>query len=207
MTKKKKEETEVEEEEVSIECDAPIEPRMVTLYGDLEEERAMEVINGVLSLDALGTRTFTIEEEGEVTERTYCQPIELFISTYGGSASDMFSIYDTMRMVDSPIYTVGIGKVMSAGVLLLAAGEKGHRRIGKNCRVMIHSVLGGSHGSIHNVENEVEEMRWTQERCIECLVEETSMSRRQLNSMLKQKTNIYLSAEEAVKYGIADKIV
>jgi len=180
---------------------------MVTLYGDLEEERSMEVVNGLLSLDSLGSITFTDEEEGETLEKTIYQPIELFISTYGGSASDMFSIYDTIRMIGSPVHTVGIGKVMSAGVLLLAAGEKGYRKIGKNCRVMIHSVLGGSHGSIHNVENEVEEMRWIQERCIECLVEETKMSRRRLNSMLKQKTNIYLSAEEAVKYGIADEII
>ena len=212
MTDKEKEKAaeaaEVAEgEEVSIECSQPTEPRIITLYGDIEEEHAQEVVDGMLSLDAIGTRTFTMEEEGKKVEKAYCQPIEFFISTYGGSASDMFSIYDTIRMIDSPVYTVGIGKVMSAGVLLLASGEKGYRRIGKNCRVMIHSVLGGSQGSIHNVENEIEEMRWIQERCIKCLVDETDMSKRELNSMLKRKTNVYLSAEEAVEYGIADKIV
>ena len=73
----------------------------------------------------------------------------VYISTYGGSADDMFGLYDIMRQVKdtSEIHTVGVGKVMSAGVLLLAAGTNGKRKIGKRCRVMIHSVIGGNQGS------------------------------------------------------------
>ena len=96
---------------------------------------------------------------------------------------------------------------MSAGVLLLASGTKGHRRIGQNCRVMIHSVVGGNHGSIHNLENEMEEIRNSQDLYINALVRETSLTKRQLKRMLERKVNVYLSAEEAVEYGIADIIV
>ena len=96
---------------------------------------------------------------------------------------------------------------MSAGVLLLAAGTKGQRKIGKNCRVMIHSVIGGTSGSFHNLENEMEEMRYMQEAYLKALSEESNMSLSQLKKLLNRKVNVYLSAEEAVKLGIADIIV
>ena len=137
------------------------------------------------------------------------EPIKLMISTYGGSAADMFSIYDVMRIVrnECEIHTLALGKVMSAGVLLLAAGTKGKRFIGKHCRIMLHSVVGASHGAIHNLENEMDEIRWLQEQHIKCLVEETKLTRRELKRILNRKVNVYLTAEEAVKFGIADEIV
>ena len=96
---------------------------------------------------------------------------------------------------------------MSAGALLLAAGTKGERMIGKNCRVMLHSVIGASHGALHNLENEMEEIRVLQEQHIDCLVEETKMTKRYLKKLLNRKINIYLTAEESVKLGIADKVI
>jgi len=121
----------------------------------------------------------------------------------------MFAIYDAMRMVreDCVINTFGMGKVMSAGVLLLAAGTKGKRTIGKNCRVMIHSVIGGVHGGFHNVENEMDEIRGVQSQYIKMHASETDMTQAQLKKMLQRKVNIYLSAEEAVEMGIADVVV
>ncbi len=121
----------------------------------------------------------------------------------------MFAIYDCMRLVREgcPIHTLGMGKVMSAGVLVLAAGTKGKRKIGRNCRVMIHSVIGGVSGGLHNVENEIDEIRWVQDQYIKMLADESDLSRAQLKKMLQRKVNIYLSAEQAVEHGIADIIV
>ena len=121
----------------------------------------------------------------------------------------MFGIYDIMRIVkkDFNISTVGIGKVMSAGVLLMAAGTKGKRKIGKNCRLMIHSVVAGNEGSYFNLENEMEEIKWIQDRYISALRHETKMSQKKIKELLSKKVNIYLSAEDAVKYGIADEII
>ena len=96
---------------------------------------------------------------------------------------------------------------MSAGTLILAAGTKGKRKIMKNCRVMIHAVSAGSVGAIHNLENELEEIQAIQEAYIRCLVEETDLTKRQLKKMLDQKVNIYLTAEEAVEYGLADEVI
>ena len=121
----------------------------------------------------------------------------------------MFSLYDIMRQIkrENEIHTIGMGKVMSAGVLILAAGTKGKRKIGKNCRVMIHSVMGGNHGSLHNMLNEMEAIEQLQDMYINCLVEETSMSKSQIKKMLEKKVNVYLTAQEAVELGIADIII
>ncbi len=96
---------------------------------------------------------------------------------------------------------------MSAGVLLLAAGTKGKRKVARNCRIMIHSVIGGNHGSLHNMINEMEAIEQLQQMYSDCLVSETKITKTQLKKMLERKVNVYLSAEEAVEYGIADIIV
>ena len=72
---------------------------------------------------------------------------------------------------------------------------------------MIHSVIGGTSGSFHNLENEMEEMRYMQEAYLKALSDESNLSVAQLKRMINRKVNVYLSAEEAVKMGIADIIV
>ncbi len=183
--------------------------RVLGMIGDVDEEKANELIYGMLALRESGKREdFKIPEDPSSEIVTTYDPMEIMVSTYGGSASDMFGIYDIMRLVreDMDIATTGVGKVMSAGVLILAAGTKGKRRIGKNCRVMIHSVVGGTHGAMHNLENEMDEIRWIQERYIETLVAESDMTKAMVKKMLGRKVNIYLTAQQAVEYGIADEV-
>jgi ATP-dependent Clp protease protease subunit len=175
------------------------EPRLIGLFCDIVDEKVAEIVHALLYLND------TVSSKPK-DER---KPIEFYISTYGGNADDMFALYDVMRQVEpeTEIHTIGMGKVMSAGVLLLAAGTKGKRKIGKNCRVMIHSVIAGSHGSFHNLLNEMEAVEHLQKMYIECLVAETKMTKKQLKNMLERKVNVYLSAEEAVELGIADIII
>jgi ATP-dependent Clp protease, protease subunit len=177
--------------------------RNIALYGDLTESMSSDIVQSFMFLKELGEHQVTAGEEDE------CKPIEFLISTCGGVAAEMFAIYDTMRLVQSTcaVSTIGMGKVMSAGVVLLAAGTKGQRKIGANCRVMIHSVNGGYHGSLSNMENEIAEVRWIQDRYVECLAAESNMSEREIRKCLKKHVDVYLSAEEAVELGIADIIV
>ena len=186
------------------------ELRIIGLIGEVSEERTTEVISSMLQLKQSGTKKEQEDPENEDSPIiTSFTPFELWISTYGGSAMDMFAIYDVMRMMreECDITTFGLGKVMSAGVLLLAAGTKGKRKIGANCRVMLHSVIGGSQGPIHSLENEMDEIRWIQDQHVKCLVEETNMSSKHLKKLLGRKVNVYLNAEEAVELGIADEVV
>jgi len=187
---------------VLMNAEAAAEPdlRVVGLFSEVVDEKITEIIHGLLYMNEMNKL-----EKDPKNKRD----IEFYLSTYGGSADDMFALYDMMKIVeeDTDIVTIGMGKVMSAGVLILAAGTKGKRKIGRNCRVMIHSVIAGNHGSLPNLINEMEAIQDLQELYIERLVEETNMTKKQMKKLLEQKVNIYLSAEEAVKHGIADIIV
>jgi ATP-dependent protease ClpP protease subunit len=72
---------------------------------------------------------------------------------------------------------------------------------------MIHSTVGEQWGALHNLENEMNEMRWIQEQLCTTLIKETKLTRRQLKKMLDKRVNFYFTAKEAVEYGIADIIV
>lgn len=182
------------------EYEAEPEPmNTIGLFCDVTEEKVAEVIHGLLYLDHLYAHSKPEKRK----------PIDFYVSTYGGSADDMFSLYDVMRNVkkNNEIHTIGMGKVMSAGVLILAAGTEGKRKIGQNCRVMIHSVLGANHGSLHNMINEMEAIEQLQDMYINCLAANTKMSKSQIKKMLERKVNVYLTAQEAVELGIADIII
>ena len=187
---------------LGLEAEAPpAEPdlRILGLFADVHEEKIAELVHGLLVLD----------EMNKLTKEENHKPIEFYISTYGGNADDMFGLYDVMRNVKetSEIHTIGLGKVMSAGVLILAAGTKGKRKIGKNCRVMIHSVMGGNHGSLHNMMNELEAIEQLQDMYCDALIANSKLTRAKLKKMIERKVNVYLSAEEAVELGIADIII
>ena len=137
------------------------------------------------------------------------EPFEFIVSSYGGSAVDMFAIYDSMRLIkdDCEIHTVGLGKVMSAAVLLLAAGTKGQRKIGANCRLMIHGVISGQQGHLDDLENEMEESKWMQKQYIKALAAESNMTEKYIRNLMKRRLNVYIDAKEAVELGIADVII
>jgi len=206
--KKKEEEPEGEQEmPIMVNMGAAEEPklRLCGVYGDINEERSADVIYNMYALKELGRQ---LEETDEGIKESY-EPFRFIVATNGGSATDMFAVYDSMREVkqECEVHTVGQGKVMSAGVLLLAAGTKGQRRIGKNCRVMIHGVVSGQQGYIQDVENEFEEAKITQKMYVKSLADETDMTEKFIRKLLDRKTNVYFNAEQAVEMGIADIII
>ena len=180
----------------------PPEPDMRTigLFSDVSDEKVAEIVQAILYLNELN--------KGEKDESKK-RPIDFYICTYGGSADDMFALYDIINIIkpDTEIHTIGVGKVMSAGVLLLASGTQGKRKIGKHCRVMIHNVIGGNHGSLPNLTNELEAIQTLQDDYVNALVKNTKLTKKKLTKMLNEKVNVYLSAEEAVELGIADIII
>jgi len=187
------------------------ELRTMTVMGDIDEEISKDVVSALWYLKSNASVLEPAEPDNPECEelKEVIRPIEIVISTNGGNADDMFAMYDAIRWVrqDVDVETFGLGKVMSAGTLLLAAGTKGKRKIGKHCRVMIHSVIGGSVGPMHQLDNEMKEVKAIQESYIKAICEETNLTERKLRTLLKKKINIYLTAEEAVEYGFADIIV
>ena len=181
-------------------------PSTFMLYGDVNEERAADIVSALL---LLGDKKRVDKAKERLPEDEDLEDIKFYISTYGGSADDMMAIYDMMRLTkkNRDIETIGMGKIMSAGTLILACGTRGKRKIMKNCRVMLHAVSAGSMGTIHNLVNEMEEVQNIQDMYIRALCAETLLTKRQLKKMLDQKVNVYLTAEEAVEYGLADEVI
>jgi len=188
-------ESEEGSEELEEQAPAPVLPpetRAVGIFQDITEQKSEEIVYAL--------KIYSGESK---------EPVEFYVNSAGGVASDMFAMYDFVRTVreEMEIHTHGLGKVMSAAVLLLAAGTKGQRKIGKYCRVMIHSVIGGSSGALHDLKNEMKEIQAIQDMYIDALASETKLTKKKLKEMFSKNVNVYLSAEEAVKYGIADIIV
>tara|TARA_R100000808_G_scaffold16362_1_gene37004 strand:+ start:160 stop:828 length:669 start_codon:yes stop_codon:yes gene_type:complete len=184
--------------------------RKIGVIGDIAEENTSDIIYGMLALHDTRFKDKakdTENSDGE-TEKV-SQPFEMIISTNGGDAREMFAIYDMMRFLrkDCDIETMGIGKVMSAGVPLLAAGTKGKRRIGKYCRVMLHNVSAGTIGALAQMQNEMKEVEKIQKQYIEILAAETNMTEKQIKRLINKNVNVYLSAEEALELGIVDEII
>jgi ATP-dependent Clp endopeptidase proteolytic subunit ClpP len=212
MTEETKDDkTEEEEQSLMIIPDLSVEPsiRMLNVYGEINEDRSRGTVSALNLLKLTGQTETEDEEDEEAEPEVSYEPIEFFISTEGGNVQDMFSIYDCMRFIqqDCEIHTVGLGKVMSAGILLLAAGTKGKRKVGKYCRLMIHSIQGGQFGSIKELETDIREVRWYQEQFINAIANETKLDRKELKSIFRRKTDTYFDAEQALEWGIADEIV
>lgn len=174
------------------------EARSIMFVGEVNEDRAADLISALLVLSQ------TKDPDAERAE-----PIKLYVSTYGGSADEMFGIYDVVNYCKKfcDIETIGLGKVMSAGTLMLASGTKGKRKLGRHCRVMIHAVNGGQVGDIHNLQNELEQTVGLQDSYIQALSNETNMTKRQIQTLINRKVNVYLTAEEAIEKGLADEIL
>ena len=195
MKKNKKHEELEEEDEVMFFPELPSEPipRTIGVYGEIDEAHAKTTLGALFALS-------TLDKE---------EPIDFLISTEGGNVQDMFSIYDCLRDVRKTleIKTFGIGKVMSAGILLLAAGTKGKRRVGRHCRLMLHPVSGGHFGSIKELESDIREVRWYQEQFMKAIIEETKLDHRQIKKIFRKGSDTYFDAEQAVEWGIADEVV
>ena len=162
------------------------EDRIIYLTGEICESSIAQAAATIFSLAAKDNES----------------PIWLFIDTYGGSIDSMFSLYDTIKFVSCPIHTVGLGKIMSAGVLLLASGDK--RYIGASARVMIHSIRTGMHGDIFEHRNQLNELNRLQEFFEEKLTNEIGESAKKINEIMNRKVDTFLSAKEAIELGIAD---
>lgn len=179
--------------------------RSFAIYGEINVDQGRDATQALQLLHDKICAEMQQQEDPD----SPCDPIELLISTEGGHVQDMFSIYDCMRSVrkDCDIETLGVGKVMSAGILLLAGGTPGKRKVGANCRLMMHSVQGGHFGSIKELETDIREVRWYQNQLTKALLAETKIDPKELRSIFRKKTDTYFDAEQAVAWGIADEIV
>jgi ATP-dependent Clp protease protease subunit len=131
--------------------------------------------------------------------------VHLYINSPGGSVHSGMGIYDTMRFVRCPVATYVIGMAASMGAVLAAAGTAGNRYILPHARTMIHQPLGGARGPATDLKIEIEEMVRTQRQLYQILARHTGKSIEQITQDCDR--NNWMDAEQAVAYGLADKIL
>ena len=169
---------------------AAADDRLVVLHGEVNEHSISSVIVQLLHLANQNHK-----------------PIHLVISTYGGSVDEMFSLYDTIKFLPCPVHTIALGKVMSAGVLLLASGVKGKRMIGRSARIMIHPISGGLIGNVFEAMNEMKEFERLQELMVSALMSETKLKKEDIDKLMKAGHDFFLTPEQAIEMGIVDRII
>jgi ATP-dependent Clp protease protease subunit len=185
---------EEEDEDGSVLLELPEAPKMISLVGPLDEENGAEIIHGLTILDKVG-------KEGEELTFTICTP--------GGDAYSMLAIYDLMCKLRQKmtIKTVGVGQIMSAGVLLLAAGTPGHRFIGKSSQVMMHTLKGTTHGHQFQLDAEMRQIRNMNDTYNNAITAETKMPLKKVRSIMSKKNDYFFTAEKAIELGIVDGYV
>lgn len=131
--------------------------------------------------------------------------INIYINSPGGSVSAGLAIYDTMQFVKPDITTICIGMAASMGQILLSAGTKGKRYALPNSRIMMHQPSGGTQGQSSDIEIYTKEMMRTRDNLYRIISKHTGKDFEQIKSDADRDN--YMTAEEAMKYGIVDKVL
>ena len=131
--------------------------------------------------------------------------ISLYINSPGGSVTDGMAIYDTMNFLQCDVVTYCVGQAASMSTLLLAAGTKGKRYALPNSRVMMHQPTGGATGQTSDISIAAREIvRW-RERMNELIASHTNKTAGEIAA--DSDRDFYLTAEDALEYGIVDKVI
>ena len=131
--------------------------------------------------------------------------IQFYINSPGGSVSDGLMIYDTMKLIKPDVQTICMGMAASMGSVLLSAGTKGKRCILPNAEVMIHQPLGGAQGQATEILIAADHIRDTRTRLNQILADNCGKPLEEL--MKDTDRDNWMTAEQAVEYGIVDKIL
>ena len=164
--------------------------RIIFLGEEIDDEIANTIVAELLFLDS--------------ASKTH-EPIHMYINTPGGYVDGGLAIYDTMRMIKSPVYTTCVGHASSMGAVLMAAGEKGNRSMLKHARVMIHQPSAGYRGTQADIEISANLLKKYKDELYDILSEHIGKPAEEIKK--DSERDFWLTAEEAVQYGIADKII
>lgn len=166
--------------------------RTVFLVGDVEEDLIHRVTEQIVLL----------------SEASATKPITIVVNTFGGDVYETMALYDLVKYVACPIRTVGLGKIMSAGALLIAMGDKGHRLIGRNAMLMYHQGSEGNGGDLWEQKTMLAEFERQEEQFDLLVAKETGKSLDQVRGLyLPKRLDAYLSAEQSVAFGFADAVI
>nr|WP_281281804.1 MULTISPECIES: ATP-dependent Clp endopeptidase proteolytic subunit ClpP [Denitromonas] len=175
--------------------------RAYDIYSRLLKERVIFLVGPVNDTTAnlIVAQMLFLESENPDKD------IYFYINSPGGAVTAGMAIYDTMQFVKPNVSTLCIGQAASMGAFLLAAGEKGKRYCLPNSRIMIHQPLGGFQGQASDIEIHAREILTLRSRLNKMLADHSGQSIEQVEKDTDRDN--FMSAEEAVRYGIIDKVL
>ncbi|EGY79570.1 MAG: ATP-dependent Clp endopeptidase proteolytic subunit ClpP [Peptoniphilus sp.] len=166
-----------------------LKERIIFLTGEINDQVADLVVAQLLFLEA----------------EDNTKDIQIYINSPGGSVSAGFAIYDTMQYIKCDVSTICMGMAASMGAFLLIAGTKGKRFALPNADIMIHQPLGGAQGQATDIKIQAEKILKVRERLNKILSERTGQPLDKIE--LDTDRDYYLTADEALEYGIIDKVI
>ena len=175
--------------------------RAYDIYSRLLKERVVFLVGPVNDTTANLVVAQMLFLESENPDKD----IFLYINSPGGSVTAGMGIYDTMQFIKPDVSTLCIGQAASMGAFLLTAGAKGKRFCLPNSRVMIHQPLGGFQGQASDIEIHAKEILYLRSRLNEMLAQHTGQDIETIERDTDRDN--FMSAEAAVKYGLADKVL
>jgi len=166
-----------------------LKDRIIMLQGEINDHTASLIVAQMLFLEA---------ENPE-------KDIYLYINSPGGVVTSGFAIYDTMNYIKPDVVTICMGQAASMGAFLLSSGAKGKRFALPHARIMIHQPLGGAQGQATDIEIHAKEILRMKKELNKILAENTGQSVRKIEKDTER--DFFMSAEEALKYGLIDKVL
>lgn len=161
-------------------------------FGDVDESTSREAADFILKSNMF--------HEGKKT-------LTMFLNTCGGECSEGFAVIDLMETSRLPVATVGIGQIASMGVLLLSAGAHGLRTLTANSEIMAHQFSGYFHGKQHELIATQTAYELLERKMIRHFLRHSTMTEKQIRSVLFAPSDRYLTPAECKKFGLIDRVV
>ena len=168
-----------------------LKDRIVMLNGQVDDGSANVVVAQLLFLESQNPD----------------KPINFYINSPGGVITSGMSIYDTMQFIKSPVHTMVMGQACSMGSFLAQAGSPGLRKLLPNARTMIHQPSGGAQGMASDIEIRYKEIQYLKESLTKLYVKHNTAGKTYEDFERDMDRDKFMSAEEAVAYGLADEII
>lgn len=167
------------------------QPNFLLLFGTVDIEMAKNAVAWIYLQNVL-------KEHDALT---------LVINSEGGDIASAFSIIDAMESSVIPISTIGTGEIISSGIMIFMAGAQGHRYVTNNTSIMSHRFSAGTSGKFHDLQSANKEYINIHNRIIDHYMKHTGLSKSKIEKGLLPLEDVFLTAEEAVAFKIADIIV
>lgn len=189
-----------------------VKDRTITIFNDVEEGSMATAIEKI----------FQINQEDEAWKRNLCSVmdmsgikfdptaidmphIQLLLSTYGGCVYDGLSLYDAVKNSNTEVDITCFGKIMSMGIIILLSAKT--RKAYRNTTFMIHEGSSGFIGKVADMEESVEESKRLREVIFDIIEKETKIPKAKLDEVRKSRMDWFLTAEEALEYGLITEII